>query len=137
MASSLIWPGQIKSGPTGWLPACLSVMSWCLSVGLADDGQQSQLAALSLVADNRTAPGDAFTLEKARAPTFQTRVLWGGWVRTYVVAAAVSWVLGFRPGLSVLRCGRQGSADTYLDTYCPEVRIYPHDKQEWPLRARA
>lgn len=120
MASSLICPGQIKSGPTGWLPACLSVMSWCLSVGLADDGQQSQLAALSLVADNRTAPGDAFTLEKARAPTFQTRALWGGWVRTYVVAGAVSWVLGF--GLGCLSCGagdKVARVRLYLGTYLP------------------
>lgn len=116
---------------TDWLVAGLPVCHVAVSIGRScGRRQQSQLAALSLVADNRTAPGDAFTLEKARAPTFQTRVLWGGWVRTYVVAGAVSWagsLVGSRVRL-------------YLDTYCPEGTYLPSKgsvKQEWPLRATA
>lgn len=95
MASFLICPGQIKSGPTGWLAglACLSCRGVWVSIDRSCGRRHlPQLAVLAVFPHNRTAPGDPFTFEKARAPTFQTRVLWGGWVRTYVVAGAVSWV---------------------------------------------
>lgn len=84
-------PNQIRPdwlvGPADLLPVCHVVVSigsvlrvkgslcaWCMG-GFWQFWQSWQ--------DNRTAPGDPFTLEKARAPTSQTRVLWGRvWVRT-------------------------------------------------------
>lgn len=92
MASSLICPGQIKSGATGWLAgltfACLSCRG-VYRIGLAGEGVLGLLCMGSFWRfwqcwqDNRTAPGDPFTLEKARAPTSQTRVSVGQGVGTY------------------------------------------------------
>lgn len=71
MASFLICPDEIKSGSTGWLGG-LSVCHVVVSIGRScGRRQRPQLAALAVLADNRTAPGDAFTSKKPGPPHSQ------------------------------------------------------------------